>query len=47
LTEERIQLAVLKSVELRKKYIAKFQQSATELKREKMNASMSFYAACK
>ncbi|GAB6141569.1 hypothetical protein JCM14076_22980 [Methylosoma difficile] len=40
LTEERIQQAVLKSVELRKEYIAKFQESATELKREKMRSTL-------
>ncbi|MDD2723294.1 MAG: hypothetical protein PHH59_04620 [Methylovulum sp.] len=41
LTEERIQLAVLKSVALRQKYIAKYQDSATQSKRAKMLASMA------
>ncbi|MDD5277618.1 MAG: hypothetical protein PHR16_16250 [Methylovulum sp.] len=39
LTEERIQLAVLKSMALRQKHIAKFQYSATQAKRETILAS--------
>ncbi|PPD46859.1 MAG: hypothetical protein CTY16_08765 [Methylobacter sp.] len=41
LTEERIQMAVLKSIALRKQYIAKFQHSMTLSKREKMLASLA------
>jgi len=41
LTEERIQLAISKSVALRQEYIAKYQDSATRSKREKMLASLT------
>jgi hypothetical protein len=40
-TDERIQLAMLKSIALRKEYIAIFQQSATQSKREKTLATLA------